>query len=278
MADRSLIEKAARLRALHVPGKPLVLPNAWDPGSAKIIAAEGFPAIATTSAGVAFSLGYPDGEAIPRADMLHAVRRMAAAVTLPVTADVEAGYGPEPKDVGYTVMELLGAGVAGANFEDSSEAAGGALFDLDLAVARIAAARKAAADAGVPFVVNARTDAFMRVKQPEAAFAEAVRRLNAYRRAGADCLFAPFTADPGVIGRLVKAVDGPLNIILQPTITVAEMAELGVARISLGGHLARAALATARRAARELKEHGTCAFARDTIDFRELNALMAKKP
>jgi 2-methylisocitrate lyase-like PEP mutase family enzyme len=278
MADRSLIEKAERLRALHVPGRPLVLPNAWDPGSAKIVAAEGFPAIASSSAGVAFSLGYPDGEVIPRADMMHAVRRIAAAVTLPVTADVEAGYGPEPKDVGHTVQDLLGAGVVGGNFEDSSEAAGGALFELDLAVARIAAAKKAAKDAGIPFVVNARTDAFMRVKGADAAFAEAVKRLNAYRKAGADCLFAPFTADPGVIGRLVKALDGPLNIILQPTITVAEMAKLGVARISLGGHLARAALATTRRAARELREHGTCAFARDAIDFRELNALMARKP
>jgi 2-methylisocitrate lyase-like PEP mutase family enzyme len=277
MPQPSLTAKAERLRALHVPGRPLVLPNAWDAGTARIIAAEGFPVIATTSAGVAFSYGYPDGEAIPRADMLHAVRRIAAAVSVPVTADVEAGYGPEPNHVAITVMELLGAGVAGANFEDSSEAQGGALFELDLASARIGAARKAAEDAGIPFVVNARTDALLRIRDPEAAFAEAVKRLNAYRAAGADCLFAPFTADPAVIGRLVKALDGPLNIILQPTITVAEMAALGVARISLGGHLARAALGAARRAARELKEHGTCAFAREAIDHRELNRLMAAR-
>lgn len=274
MADKGLVEKAKRLLALHVPGNPLVLPNAWDAGTAKLIAAEGFPAIATTSAGIAFSYGVPDGEAISRADMLHATRRMAAAVSVPVTADVEAGYGPEPKNVAYTVMELLGAGVVGANFEDSSEAQGGALFDLELATARIAAGRKAATDAGVPFVINGRTDALMRIKDKEAAFAEAVKRLNAYRKAGADCLFAPFTADPGVIGRLVKAVDGPLNIILQPTITVAEMAKLGVARISLGGHLARAAFAVARRAARELKEHGTAQFAKEGMDYAELQKLM----
>jgi 2-methylisocitrate lyase-like PEP mutase family enzyme len=278
MADKVLVEKAKRLLALHVPGKPLVLPNAWDAGTAKLIAAEGFPAIATTSAGIAFSYGVPDGEAISRADMLHATRRMAAAVSVPVTADVEAGYGPEPKNVAYTVMELLGAGVVGGNFEDSSEAQGGALFDLDLATARIAAGRKAAEDAGVPFVINGRTDALMRIKDKDAAFAEAVRRLNAYRKAGADCLFAPFTADPGVIGRLVKAVEGPLNIILQPTITVAEMAKLGVARISLGGHLARAALAVARRAARELKEHGTAQFAKEGLDYSELQKLMARTP
>ncbi len=278
MADKALVEKAKRLLALHVPGNPLVLPNAWDAGTAKLIAAEGFPAIATTSAGIAFSYGVPDGEAISRADMLHATRRMAAAVSVPVTADVEAGYGPEPKNVAYTVMELLGAGVVGGNFEDSSEAQGGALFDLDLATARIAAGRKAAEDAGVPFVINGRTDALIRIKDKDAAFAEAVRRLNAYRKAGADCLFAPFTADPGVIGRLVKAVEGPLNIILQPTITVAEMAKLGVARISLGGHLARAALAVARRAARELKEHGTAQFAKEGLDYSELQKLMARTP
>jgi 2-methylisocitrate lyase-like PEP mutase family enzyme len=275
MADKALVAKAERLKALHVPGRPLVLPNAWDAGSAKIIAAEGYPAIATTSAGIAFSCGVPDGEAISRADMLHATRRIAAAVSVPVTADVEAGYGTEPKNVAYTVMELLGAGVVGANFEDCREAEGGALFDLELATARIAAGRQAARDAGVPFVINGRTDAFQRIKDPDAAFAEAVKRLNAYRKAGADCLFAPFTADPGVIGRLVKAVDGPLNIILQPTITVADMAKLGVARISLGGHVARAAFAVARRAARELKEHGTAQFAREGLDYRELQKLMA---
>jgi len=164
--------------------------------------------------------------------------------------------------------------VVGGNFEDSTDATGGALFDLDLATARIAAGRKAADDAGVPFVINGRTDALMRIKDKEAAFAEAVKRLNAYRKAGADCLFAPFTADPGVIGRLVKAVDGPLNIILQPTITVAEMAKLGVARISLGGHLARAAFAVTRRAARELKEHGTAQFAKEGMDYGELQKLM----
>jgi len=274
MADKTLIEKAERLRALHVPGRPLVLPNAWDAGTAKLIAAEGFPAIATTSAGVAFAYGVPDGEAIASEDMLEACRRMAAAVKVPVTADVEAGYGPEPKYVAETVKALLGAGVVGGNFEDSSEAHGGTLFDLDLATARITAGRKAGEAAGVPFVINGRTDALMRIKDPEQAFAETVKRLNAYRKAGADCLFAPFTADPSVIGRLVKAVDGPLNIILQPTITVAEMAKLGVARISLGGHLARAALAVVRRAARELKEHGTAQFAKEGLDYRELQKLM----
>lgn len=277
MADNVLIAKAERLRALHVPGRPLVLPNVWDAGSAKLIAAEGFPASATTSAGIAFSYGYADGEAIPRATMMEAVARIARAVSVPVTADVETGYGPKPEDVAATVNDLVAAGVAGGNFEDSGGRLGTALLPVEQACARIAAARRAADAAGVPFVVNARTDALIRVNDRAAAVDEAIARLNAYRRAGADCLFAPFTADPAVIGRLAKSVDGPLNIILAPTITVAEMAALGVARISLGGHLARAALGIARRAARELKEHGTCAFAREGIEFREINDLMSRK-
>jgi 2-methylisocitrate lyase-like PEP mutase family enzyme len=277
MAARDLVEKARRLRDLHVPGRPLVLPNAWDAGSAKIIVAEGFPAIATTSAGVAFAAGWADGEAIPRQEMLDACARIAGAVSVPVTADVEAGYGRAPEQVAATTRDLLAGGVVGANYEDSSDADGAALYDIDLASARIAAARGAADAAGVPFVINARTDAFMRIRERAAAFADAVARLNAYRKAGADCLFAPFISDAETIARVVKAVDGPLNIILQPTISVADMARIGVARISLGGHVARFALAATRRAARELKEHGTATFARDGLDYRELNQLMGRK-
>lgn len=277
VADSILKTKAERLLALHVPGRPLVLPNAWDAGTAKLIAAEGFPAIATTSAGVAFSYGYADGEAIPRSTMMEAVGRIAAAVSVPVTADVEAGYGPAPEHVAATVRDLLAAGVVGGNFEDGGGGPAAKMIDVESACSRIAAARRAADAAGIRFVVNARTDALARIADKAAAVEEAIARLNAYRRAGADCLFAPFTADPAVIGRLAKAVAGPLNIILQPAITVAEMAALGVARISLGGHLSRASLGGVRRAARELRDAGTCTFARDGIEHRELNELMARK-
>lgn len=276
MAVSNLKAKADRLLALHVPGKPLVLPNAWDAGSAKLIVAEGYPAIATTSAGVAFSYGYPDGEAIPRADMIEAVGRIAAAVAVPVTADVEAGYGPSPEHVAATVRDLLAVGVVGGNFEDGGGGPKPRMIDIDVACARIAAARAAADAAGVRFVVNARTDALL-LADKASAVDEAIVRLNAYRKAGADSLFAPFTADPVVIGKIAKAVSGPLNIILQPTITVVQMAELGVARISLGGHVSRAALAIVRRAARELRESGTCAFAKDGIPHGELNQLMARQ-
>jgi len=276
VAVSNLKAKADRLLALHVPGKPLVLPNAWDAGSAKLIVAEGYPAIATTSAGVAFSYGYPDGEAIPRADMIEAVGRIAAAVAVPVTADVEAGYGPSPEHVAATVRDLLAVGVVGGNFEDGGGGPKPRMIDIEAACARIAAARAAAHAAGVHFVVNARTDALL-LADKATAVDEAIARLAAYRKAGADSLFAPFTADPAVIGKIAKAVPGPLNIILQPTITVAQMAELGVARISLGGHVSRAALGVVRRAARELRESGTCAFAKDGIPHGELNQLMARQ-
>ena len=277
MVDSSLKAKAERLLAPHAPGKPLDLPNAWDDGSAKLIVAEGYPAIATTSAGVAFSYGYPDGEAIPRADMIEAVRRIAAAVPAPVTADVEAGYGPSPAHVAATVRDLLAAGVVGGNFEDGGGGPTPRMLDLDAACARIAAAREAADKAGIRFFVNALTDALLLFADKAAAVDEAIARLNAYKRAGADSLFAPFTADPAVISRIAKAVSGPLNIILQPTISVADMAALGVARISLGGHLSRVALASVRRAARELRDSGTCTFAKDGIPHGELNQLMARK-
>ena len=277
MADSALAAKAQRLLALHVPGKPLVLPNAWDAGSAKLIVAEGYPAIATTSAGVAFSYGYPDGEAIPRAEMIEAVGRIARAVPVPVTADVEAGYGPSPEHVAATVRDLLAVGVVGGNFEDGGGGPKPRMIDIDAACKRIAAARAAADAAGVRFVVNARTDALLLTADKTAAVDETIARLNAYRKAGADSLFAPFTADPAVIGKIAKAVSGPLNIILQPTITVAEMAALGVARISLGGHVSRAALGMVRRAARELRDAGTCAFAKEGIPHGELNELMARK-
>lgn len=277
MPNGELFEKAARLKALHVPGRPLILPNVWDAGSAKIVAAEGYPAIATTSAGIAFSLGYPDGEFVPRAEMLGAIRRIAAAVGVPVSADVEAGYGLEPEAVAATVSDLIAAGVAGANIQDRRMASGDALFDFDVSVARIAAARRAADAAGVPFVVNARTDAFIQAngREPEATFAEAVRRLSAYRRAGADCLFAPFAPDRAAAARLVRALDGPLNM-LQPAVSVADLASAGVARVSFGATVARSAYGMAKHAAREIRDRGTASFAQGAIDNREINALMAR--
>ncbi|MGH7607564.1 MAG: isocitrate lyase/PEP mutase family protein, partial [Gemmatimonadales bacterium] len=193
-----MLAKAETLRQLHTAGPLLVLPNAWDAGSARVLVEAGFPALATTSAGIAFSLGYADGERISREEMLAAVARIVRRVHVPVTADMEAGYGRDPDAVAATARFVVQAGAVGMNLED--RIGEGGLLDLPLAVARIRAAREAADAAGVRLVLNARTDAFAAPDIPPARrFASAVRRGNAYRTAGGDCVFVPFVSDRDTI-------------------------------------------------------------------------------
>jgi 2-methylisocitrate lyase-like PEP mutase family enzyme len=254
-----LLAKADALRRLHAAGPLLVLPNAWDAASARLFVEAGFPALATTSAGVAFSLGYADGERISRSDMLAAVARITARVAVPVTADLEAGYGAAPEAVADTARGAIAAGAVGMNLEDSREEDGGALLDFALAVARVRAARDAADGAGVPLVLNARTDAFHPgALAPGRQFAEAVRRGNAFRDAGADCVFVPFVGDSDTIERLVKEIAAPLNILGGPNApTLRELEALGVRRVTFGSAPMRATLGLVRRMAREWKEKGT---------------------
>ena len=258
MSTTSLTARADRLRALHHAGTPLVLPNAWDVVSARLIEEAGFPAVATTSAGVAWTLGWPDGERIPLAEMLDVVARVARAVSVPVTADLEAGYGPLPEDVAVTTRGAIDAGAVGMNLEDGTPDDAHPLFDVEAQVERVIAAREAGADRGVPIVINARTDVFLRqVGAPETRLAEAVRRLQAYRDAGADCLFAPGVWDAATIGTLVREVGAPLNVLgKRETPSVAELARLGVARISLGSGLLCAALGLTRELIATLREDG----------------------
>jgi 2-methylisocitrate lyase-like PEP mutase family enzyme len=271
----TLKAKAEKLLALHAGPEVLVLPNAWDAASAAIVAQAGFPAIATTSAGVAFALGYPDNQWIERDEMLEMVRRIARAVSVPVTADMEGGYGIAPEIVAETVRLTLHAGAVGANLEDSAREIEGGLIEAELAAERIRAARAAADAAGIPFVINARTDPYMIPgDKGEAAFAEAVRRGNAYREAGADCIFVPGVSDAALIGRLAKAINAPLNVLGGPKAPpVPEMRALGVRRVSVGGSLSRATLALVRRAAVELRDAGTYGFAADAIPHAEMNKL-----
>ncbi len=202
----SQLEKAIDFRQRHRLGV-LVLPNAWDVVSARIFEDAGFPAIATTSAGIAFSLGYPDGQRISREEMIARIGRIARAVKVPVTADVEWGYGSTPEDVAQTTRELIEAGAVGMNLEDASGRADQPLASLEHAIEKIRAAREAAAALRMPIVVNARTDIYLLAGgNPDADFQEAVRRLVAFRDAGADCVFAPGLKDAETIGRLVKAV------------------------------------------------------------------------
>jgi 2-methylisocitrate lyase-like PEP mutase family enzyme len=268
-----LRQKAQALRALHAGPAPLLLPNAWDVASARLVASLGFPAVATSSAGVAYVLGYPDGQRIPPAEMLDMVRRVAAAVEVPVSADVEAGYGTAPEEAARTARAVVAAGAVGVNLEDAVD---GVLLDLDLQVARLRAARAAAEAEGVPLVVNARTDAFgVEGLAPAARLPEALRRANACLAAGADCAFVPFVSDRETIARLVREVRGPLNVLLGPASPpVAELARLGVRRVSLGSGLARAAWGRARSIARALRDgEGHSALGEDAIPYAELQAL-----
>ncbi|HEY7877255.1 MAG TPA: isocitrate lyase/phosphoenolpyruvate mutase family protein [Gemmatimonadaceae bacterium] len=246
------------LLALHHRPTPLILPNAWDVASALIIQDAGFEAIATTSAGVAWSLGYPDGEQISRDEMLAAVARIVRAVKLPVTADLEAAYGQRPDDAAETARDAVKAGALGFNFEDTSDDPDHPLLPIPAQVERLRAARAAADALGVHLVINARTDVYLAaVGAPDTRFAETIRRLTAYRDAGADCLFAPGVADRDTIAALVREVAAPLNVLATPaTPAVAELAQLGVARISIGGGVMRAALGVTRRRLADLTRDG----------------------
>jgi len=277
-----LRKKAETLRQLHHGPDILVLPNAWDIASARIVEEAGYPAIATTSAGVAFALGYPDGEKISRDEMLDAVSRIARRMRVPVTADLEAGYGPEPGDTEETIRRAIEGGVVGANIEDGTHRREQPLCSMNLAVARIHAARRAAEAAGIPFVINARTDSYLAARifnQPQDAksFEETVHRGRAYLEAGADCIFIPGLADRDTIGRLVAAINGPINILAGPgSPSVPELKALGVARVSVGGAIMRATLGLVQRAAAELRSGGTFGFADGAVTQAEMNQKLAR--
>ena len=263
-------------RALHGGPRTLLLPNVWDVASARVIQQAGLPALATTSAGVAFSVGYPDGEKIQRDEMLQMVARIASAVTVPVTADVEAGYGPKPEDAALTAEGVIEAGAVGMNLEDGTENSDHPLADLSLQLEKIAAVRETAKRFGVPLVLNARTDVYLlSVGAAESRYDETVKRLSAFRDAGAECVFAPGVKDAATIARLVSDLRCPLNILAGPgSSSVSELEQLGVARVSLGSGPMRAALGLIRRMAEELKSTGTYKSIEGAPSHAEVNRLM----
>ncbi|MFE7194576.1 isocitrate lyase/phosphoenolpyruvate mutase family protein [Kitasatospora sp. NPDC057541] len=262
-------DKARRLHELHRPGAPLVLANVWDALGAHLVAAAGAPALATASASVSWALGCADGDAADRdAVLAQTALVVRAAGSLPVTADLESGFADTAAGVGGTVAELLATGAVGVNLEDGDRPAAEA-------AERIAAARAAADAAGVPLFVNGRTDVFLRrLGAPEGRPDEAVARLRAYVEAGADGVFVPGVADPAVIAALVEAVPAPLNVLAGPgSPSVPELAALGVARVSLGPGLAKAAYAAVRRAAEEVYTGGTYTGLDGGLDYGELQRL-----
>lgn len=235
-------EKAVRFREMHRSGDILVLANAWDVASARIFEEAGFPAIATTSAGIAISLGYPDGQRIGRDEMLGVVARIAGSVSVPVTADMEAGYGESETELAETVTRLISAGAIGLNIEDSTKRPGNPLFDAETQVRKIATVRKVSDSRGVPLVINARTDALVLGQGDKTSrLKEAISRGKAYRDAGADCIFPLGAIDPGTIKEIVRQLDCPINILATKDVPrVADLAKLGVRRVSLGSGPERA--------------------------------------
>jgi 2-methylisocitrate lyase-like PEP mutase family enzyme len=272
--------RAEAFRAMHDRSRILVLPNAWDAMSARVIEDAGARAIATTSAGAAFSVGYPDGEAIPRDEMIAAIARIARVVTIPVSADIESGFARDPREVAETVRRVVDAGAVGINLEDQVHDGTPRLYDLDVAVERVHAAREAADSAGVPIVINARTDVYLLgIGGPDTRFEQAVRRANAYRKAGADCLFLPAVTRRADIERIVPALEGPLNLLAFPGLpAIPELERLGVARLSLGTRLTLGAMSALKKAVAELLTTGTYdSTVEGATTYADANRLMASR-
>jgi 2-methylisocitrate lyase-like PEP mutase family enzyme len=268
--------KALAFRAMHRGPNILVLPNPWDVASARVFEEAGFGAIATTSAGVAFTLGYPDGQRISREEMLARVARIAKAVKVPVTADIESGYGDRPEAAARTTQEVAAAGAVGLNLEDATHDPAHPLAELSLQVAKIRAVREAALAAGVLLVLNARTDVYLAEVGPaEKRYDEVLRRLLAFRDAGADCVFVPGVRDAQTIGRIVREVKCPVNILVgSGSPPVGELEKLGVARVSLGSAPMRATLGLLKRIAEEVKSSGTYTTLECGIPYADVNRML----
>ena len=264
--------KGQAFRDLHSADGIFVMPNAWNAGSALMLQAAGFPAVGTSSAGIAFGLGFPDYEGVlTRQAALEETARIAGALRIPVSMDAENGYGHTPEEVAETIRLAAETGVAGASIEDYAAAYGtGDLYDRALSVERIEAAATAAA-LPFPFTLTARAECYL-MGHPN-PFEESVTRVNLYREAGADCLYVPGVKDPETIGRLVKEVDGPVNVVMGlagSPMSVSQLEDLGVKRVSIGGSLARATFGLIRRAAEEMRDRGTFTYSEEQVPNGQL--------
>lgn len=277
LSDEDQHARGAAFRALH-EGGTFVIPNPWDAGSARILTRLGFPALATTSAGLAFSLGRGDGAGLlDRSDVLGNARSIVAATPLSVTADLESCYARTPEDIAGTIRRAAAAGLAGCSIEDATGDPSHPVQPVEAAAERVAAAVAAARALPFPFTLTARAENFLYGRNN---LSDTIRRLRTYEEAGADVLYAPALPDADAIRAVCSSVSKPVNVVvgIAPKLTVAELAECGARRISLGSALARAALGALVRSAREILGQGTFSFADDAIPYRDLNLLMAENP
>ncbi len=269
------IEKARIFRALHERDGAFVIPNPWDVGSARLLAHLGFEAMATTSAGFAFSAGKPDGQ-VGRDAMLEHVAGVAAAVDLPVSGDLENGYGDSPEDAAQTILLAAAAGLVGGSIEDATRRPEDPIYEIGVAAERIAAAAEAARALTFPFTLTARAENFI-TGRPD--LDDTIRRLQAYQEAGADILYAPGLTRREDIESVIRSVDRPVNVLAglgDPPLDLTTLSQLGVKRISVGSALSRAALGAFLRAAHEMRDHGTFTFTKDAASSRDLNQIFAR--
>jgi 2-methylisocitrate lyase-like PEP mutase family enzyme len=266
-----LVSLADEFHRLHVPGKPLRLANAWDAGSARLIESCGAAAIATTSAGLAWAHGYPDGDVLPPSLLSSAVAEIARVISVPLSVDAEGGYSDDPKAVREVVRAIVDAGGIGINIEDGSASP-------DLLVAKISAARTAAEASGVDLFINARTDVYLRgLVHGDRAIDETLQRAARYRDAGCDGIFVPAVTDPEAIRTIAAAVELPLNVLVVPNLpTLTALAELGVARVSAGSGIAQVAAGVVQRVATAFLADGRFEpLLERTVDYAKLNALLS---
>jgi 2-methylisocitrate lyase-like PEP mutase family enzyme len=274
------IRLAEDFRRRHRLKPLLLLANVWDPISARIVEAAGYDAVATTSGGIAWALGYRDGEETPWREVVAATERIVRTVRVPVTADIEAGYGDTPQQVSQSVRDIIGAGAVGVNLEDGTHDAANPMRGIDEAAARIRAAREAAQAEGVPVVINARIDLYLkRVGTEETRFAETVRRGKAYLAAGADCLFPFGLIDLGVAAELVRALAAPINLVGRAGMPpVADIEAAGVARVSVASGLTLATMSAIQRVAEELRTSGRFDVLASAMKRDDAQRLFAPRP
>lgn len=276
---KTAAEKAAAFRALHERPGAFVIPNPWDAGTARLLASLGFEALATTSLGLANSLGRVDGaNAVTRAQVIENCRVIAAATDLPVNADLENGYAHEPGAAAEIIRLAAGAGISGGSIEDATGEAEKPIYDFQHAVERVQAAVEAARALPVPFLLTARAENLLHGR-PD--LDDTIRRLQAFERAGADVLYAPGVRDLAAIRTVVSSVSRPVNVVMSaadPDLTVEQLAAVGVKRISVGGALSRLALAAFLKGAREMAEGGRFTWMRDTVPTRELKTIFGRWP
>ena len=265
-------EKGHVFRALHKRDRAFIIPNPWDAGTARLLAHLGFEALATTSAGYAFSTGQRDNM-IERDEMMVHISRISSATDLPVSADLENGFGDAPEIVAETIWLAAAAGVVGGSIEDMSRQPGHPIYERDYAVERVRAAADVARAFPFPFTLTARAENYL-VGRPD--LKDTINRLQAYQTAGADVLYAPGLTSKDDIAAVVSSVDRPVNVVMGlqgVQLSLAELSAIGVRRVSVGSALSRAALGAFLRASQEMREHGTFTFAEEAVSYRDISAM-----